>query len=187
MISTAAKHSQAIYHLRSNFPGGGYRASNASLAILVPACTGSLWRTACTVRPLVLGVSSSVEAWCTVMSKVLIVRGGLVGLSAACELLERGCSVTILEKSHNLGGNASKAITGIAAPGSELQKANGVADSGADLVAAKPICKEMVQQGSKDVDWLLNLAARMGWYSVSFEDTAKSHELLGPKITFQEL
>lgn len=97
------------------------------------------------------------------------------------------CSVTILEKSHNLGGNASKAITGIAAPGSELQKANGVADSGADLVAAKPICKEMVQQGSKDVDWLLNLAARMGWYSVSFEDTAKSHELLGPKITFQEL
>ena len=92
------------------------------------------------------------------MSKVVIVGGGLAGISAACELLERGCSVTILEKSHNLGGNSSKATTGIAAPGSELQKANGVTDSGADLVAAEPICKEMMQQGSKDVDWLLNLA-----------------------------
>lgn len=76
------------------------------------------------------------------MSKVVIVRGGLVGLFAACELLERGCSVIILEKSHNLGGNASKAITGIAAPGSELQKANGVADSGADLVAAKHLQRD---------------------------------------------
>lgn len=92
------------------------------------------------------------------MSKVVIVGGGLAGLSAACELLERGCSVTILEKSHNLGGNSSKATTGIAAPGSEVQKANGITDSGADLIAAEPICKEMVQQGSKDVDWLLNLA-----------------------------
>ena len=31
-----------------------------------------------------------------VMSKVVIVGGGLAGLSAACELLERGCKVTIL-------------------------------------------------------------------------------------------
>jgi len=90
--------------------------------------------------------------------KVVIVGGGLAGLSATCELLERGCSVTILEKSHNLGGNSSKATTGIAAPGSEVQKAQGITDSGADLMAAEPICKEMVTQGAKDVDWLLNLA-----------------------------
>ncbi|CAK9005557.1 unnamed protein product [Durusdinium trenchii] len=92
------------------------------------------------------------------MSKVVIVGGGLAGLSAACELLERGCSVTILEKSHNLGGNSSKATTGIAAPGCELQKAQGITDTGADLTSAEPIAKEMVQQGAKDVDWLLNLA-----------------------------
>lgn len=53
------------------------------------------------------------------------------------------------EKSQNLGGNSSKATTGIAAPGSELQKAAGVTDSGADLVAAEPIAKEMVTQGAK--------------------------------------
>ncbi|CAK8994860.1 Fumarate reductase (FRDS) (FAD-dependent oxidoreductase) (NADH-dependent fumarate reductase), partial [Durusdinium trenchii] len=62
------------------------------------------------------------------------------------------------EKSHNLGGNSSKATTGIAAPGCELQKAQGITDTGADLTSAEPIAKEMVQQGAKDVDWLLNLA-----------------------------
>ena len=92
------------------------------------------------------------------MAKVVIVGGGLAGLSAACELLERGCSVTILEKSHNLGGNSSKATTGIAAPGSEIQKAGGVTDKGEDLVAAEPVAKEMIEKGAQDVDWLLNLA-----------------------------
>ena len=55
-------------------------------------------------------------------------------------------------------GNSSKATTGIAAPGCELQKAEGIADTGADLVSVEPIAKDMVEKGAKDVDWLLNLA-----------------------------
>jgi len=44
----------------------------------------------------------------------VVIGGGLAGLTTACELLERGCNVTILDKEKNLGGNSSKATCGIA-------------------------------------------------------------------------
>eukprot|EP00425_Heterocapsa_triquetra_P040960 CAMPEP_0195069408 /NCGR_PEP_ID=MMETSP0448-20130528/13712_1 /TAXON_ID=66468 /ORGANISM="Heterocapsa triquestra, Strain CCMP 448" /LENGTH=559 /DNA_ID=CAMNT_0040101007 /DNA_START=71 /DNA_END=1746 /DNA_ORIENTATION=- len=84
---------------------------------------------------------------------IVVVGGGLAGLSAACELLERGCKVTILEKTSNLGGNSSKATCGIAAPGCELQKAAGIQDTGADLVDS-PAVVELVKSGAGDVQWL---------------------------------
>jgi len=93
------------------------------------------------------------------MSKnAVIVGGGIAGLAAACELLEKGCNVTILEKNQNLGGNSSKATSGIAAPGNYLQKAAGVQDTGADLISEGPAAKELIQNGTKDVEWLLQLA-----------------------------
>jgi len=84
--------------------------------------------------------------------KAVIVGGGLAGLTAACELLEKGCSVTVLEKNPNLGGNSSKATTGIAAPGCGIQKASNIQDSGADLKGFP------AAEATKDVEWLLGLA-----------------------------
>eukprot|EP00933_Yihiella_yeosuensis_P037531 TRINITY_DN31497_c0_g1_i1.p1 TRINITY_DN31497_c0_g1~~TRINITY_DN31497_c0_g1_i1.p1 ORF type:complete len:967 (-),score=281.29 TRINITY_DN31497_c0_g1_i1:158-3058(-) len=90
--------------------------------------------------------------------RVIVVGGGLAGLTAACELLEKGCKVTILEKNSNLGGAATKATCGIAVPGSDLQKAAGIEDSGKDLIADGPAAQALIQNGAKDVDWLLELA-----------------------------
>lgn len=93
------------------------------------------------------------------MSKqAIVVGGGIAGLTAACELLERGCNVLILEKSANLGGNSSKATCGIAAPGCELQKQSGIQDTGADLMSEGIAAKELITNGTKDVEWLLDLA-----------------------------
>jgi len=88
------------------------------------------------------------------MARVVVVGGGLAGLSAACELLERGCKVTILEKTGNLGGNSSKATCGIAAPGCELQKQAGIQDDAADLLGDSPAASALVKSGAQDVEWL---------------------------------
>jgi len=45
--------------------------------------------------------------------KVIVVGGGLAGLSAAHTVLERGASVIVLEKNAFLGGNSTKATSGI--------------------------------------------------------------------------
>jgi len=89
--------------------------------------------------------------------RTIVVGGGLAGLSAACELLERGCAVTILEKEANLGGNSSKATDGIAAPGCALQAAAGVKDDAANLAKDSPAAKALVSTGAKDVEWLTKL------------------------------
>jgi succinate dehydrogenase/fumarate reductase flavoprotein subunit len=44
--------------------------------------------------------------------KVIIVGGGLAGLSAAITALENGADVVILDKEKNLGGNSAKASSG---------------------------------------------------------------------------
>jgi len=92
-------------------------------------------------------------SWLQEMSKnIVIVGGGLAGLTAACELLERGCNVTVLEKNPHLGGNSSKATTGIAAPGCGIQQASNINDNGADLQGFPAL------GATKDVEWLLSLA-----------------------------
>lgn len=86
----------------------------------------------------------------------IIVGGGLAGISAACELLESGCPVTILDKHSRLGGASSKAVTGIAAPGCALQKKGGIKDAGEDLLALGEgrAAEDLIKNGAKDVDWL---------------------------------
>jgi len=48
-----------------------------------------------------------------IMSKVIVIGGGLAGLSAAHTILENGGSVLLLDKSAFLGGNSTKATSGI--------------------------------------------------------------------------
>ena len=47
------------------------------------------------------------------MARVIVVGGGLAGLSAAHTVLERGGAVLLLDKEKFLGGNSTKATSGI--------------------------------------------------------------------------
>ena len=47
------------------------------------------------------------------MSQVIVIGGGLSGLSAAHTVLERGGRVLLLDKNPFLGGNSTKATSGI--------------------------------------------------------------------------
>jgi succinate dehydrogenase/fumarate reductase flavoprotein subunit len=46
-------------------------------------------------------------------SQVIVVGGGLAGLSAAHTVIERGGNVVVLEKNPFLGGNSTKATSGM--------------------------------------------------------------------------
>lgn len=61
--------------------------------------------------------------------KVVVVGGGLAGLSAAIEASRHGAMVTIVEKEKGLGGNSAKATSGINGVGTEAQAAKGIVDS----------------------------------------------------------
>src|SRR5712691_5246380 len=82
------------------------------------------------------------------MAQVIVVGGGLAGLSAAHTLLERGANVLLLDKQgcvsrpffflalpiHPLlfrfmGGNSTKATSGINGAGTQTQQDHGIADS----------------------------------------------------------
>ncbi len=59
----------------------------------------------------------------------IVVGGGLSGLSAAHTLIDGGVRVTLLEKNAFLGGNSTKATSGINGAGSRTQTEVGIADS----------------------------------------------------------
>ncbi|KAJ3205334.1 hypothetical protein HDU67_008919 [Dinochytrium kinnereticum] len=60
---------------------------------------------------------------------IVVVGGGLAGLSAAIEAYRSGASVTLLEKEQRLGGNSAKATSGMNASPSHHQAAKGIHDS----------------------------------------------------------
>jgi len=90
--------------------------------------------------------------------RAIVVGGGLAGLSTACELLERGCNVTILDKQARFGGNSAKATSGICAPGSSVQKKAGI--EGDDFAFLEADAEEVegasafLAQGVADLEWL---------------------------------
>lgn len=57
---------------------------------------------------------------------VIVVGGGLAGLSAAHTLLERGASVLLLDKCAFLGGNSTKATSGMNGSGTAAQRKLGI-------------------------------------------------------------
>ncbi|PBK74247.1 Flavocytochrome c [Armillaria solidipes] len=60
---------------------------------------------------------------------VIVVGGGLAGLSAAHTLLERGANVLLLDKQGFMGGNSTKATSGINGAGTQTQQENGIPDN----------------------------------------------------------
>ncbi|KAI0047470.1 fumarate reductase [Auriscalpium vulgare] len=63
------------------------------------------------------------------MAQVIVVGGGLAGLSAAHTLLERGANVLLLDKQGFMGGNSTKATSGINGAGTQSQQNLGIPDS----------------------------------------------------------
>src|SRR6202020_2997955 len=57
------------------------------------------------------------------MSRVLVIGGGVAGLCCATTLAERGAHVMVLERSPELGGNASWLAGGMLAPFCEGESA----------------------------------------------------------------
>ena len=47
------------------------------------------------------------------MAQIIVVGGGLAGLSAAHTALERGAKVVVLDKNPFCGGNSTKATSGL--------------------------------------------------------------------------
>lgn len=60
------------------------------------------------------------------MAQVIVVGGGLSGLSAAHTVLERGGRVLLLDKNNFLGGNSTKATSGINGALTRTQMKNGI-------------------------------------------------------------
>nr|CCC90370.1 unnamed protein product [Trypanosoma congolense IL3000] len=63
-------------------------------------------------------------------SRVIVVGGGLAGLSAAIEAANSGAEVVLMEKQPRLGGNSAKATSGINGWGTRAQAKASIVDGG---------------------------------------------------------
>jgi succinate dehydrogenase/fumarate reductase flavoprotein subunit len=63
------------------------------------------------------------------MAQIIVIGGGLSGLSAAHTCLERGASVLVIDKNPFFGGNSTKATSGINGALTRTQIASDIKDS----------------------------------------------------------
>jgi len=113
-------------------------------------------------------------------NQVIVVGGGLAGVSAANTVVESGGKTVLLDKSSFCGGNSTKATSGINGAGTKTQKEKGVPDNADTFIAdtlkggaKKPeLAKVLCANSAADVDWLmdkfdldLSLLARLGGHS----------------------
>ena len=119
------------------------------------------------------------------LKKVIIVGGGLAGLSAAHTVVENGCNVLVLEKNSFCGGNSTKATSGINGALTTTQAQNNIKDSleafkkDVALSASKgesdqiyPLGKVLCEESVDSLNWLtrnfnidLSLLAQLGGHS----------------------
>jgi len=113
-------------------------------------------------------------------NQVIVVGGGLAGMSAANQVVESGGKTLMLDKSSFCGGNSTKATSGINGAGTKTQKDKGIPDN-ADIFVADTLkggakrpelAKVLCINSAADVDWLmdkfdldLSLLARLGGHS----------------------
>jgi flavocytochrome c len=134
------------------------------------------------------------------MAQVIVVGGGLSGLSAAHTVLERGGKVLLIDKNGFLGGNSTKATSGINGALTRTQVKLKIADSAekfyedSALSARDLIRPELVKvltfNSGPAVDWLqerfgldLSLVSRLGGHS--FPRTHRGKEKFpGMTITY---
>merc|ERR1719199_2418574 len=116
----------------------------------------------------------------TGQGQVVVVGGGLAGVSACNTVVENGGRTVLIDKSSFCGGNSTKATSGINGSATRAQKAKGIEDSPelftADTLkggAKRPeLAKLLCENSGPDVEWLmdkfgldLSLVARLGGHS----------------------
>ncbi|KAG4101488.1 Flavocytochrome c [Neocallimastix lanati (nom. inval.)] len=132
--------------------------------------------------------------------KIIVVGGGLAGLSAAHTVLERGASVIVLEKNAFLGGNSTKATSGINGALTKTQIKLGIMDSvdafykdsadSAKHLLIPELTKVLTWESASAVEWLsekfkidLSLVSRLGGHT--FPRTHRGSERFpGMTITY---
>ncbi|KAJ3039763.1 hypothetical protein HDV00_011890 [Rhizophlyctis rosea] len=114
--------------------------------------------------------------------RVIVVGGGLAGLSAAHTVLERGGNVILLDKNGFLGGNSTKATSGINGAGTATQRRLNIPDTAEIFYedSAKsareqiipPLTKVLTYHSASAVEWIedqfkvdLSLVSRLGGHS----------------------
>lgn len=109
----------------------------------------------------------------------IVIGSGLAGLAASLNILDRGGTVTIIEKEHLLGGNSNKASSGINACCPHNNTYNDTLDSfrndtirSAGEIADLALIETLVTNSAKAVQWLkertnvdLSLLAQLGGHS----------------------
>ncbi|KIM24623.1 hypothetical protein M408DRAFT_75649 [Serendipita vermifera MAFF 305830] len=115
-------------------------------------------------------------------NRVIVVGGGLAGLSAAHTLLERGASVLLLDKQGFMGGNSTKATSGINGAGTSPQHSLQIPDSAqiffddtkksAKNLARDDLIRVLTGNSASAVHWLqhkfqldLSKVSRLGGHS----------------------
>ncbi|TFK25567.1 fumarate reductase [Coprinopsis marcescibilis] len=116
------------------------------------------------------------------MAQVIVVGGGLAGLSAAHTLLERGANVLLLDKQPFMGGNSTKATSGINGAATNSQRTAGIPDTpeiffndtkkSARELARDDLIRVLTYKSGDAVNWLqdkfkldLSKVARLGGHS----------------------
>lgn len=100
------------------------------------------------------------------MSRVIVVGGGLSGMSCAHTVLQAGGNVLVLDKSPFNGGNSTKATSGINAAGTTSQRALGIPDApevfeedttkSAGGGARPHLIRTLTHESGPCVEWLKN-------------------------------
>ena len=112
---------------------------------------------------------------------VVVVGGGLAGMSAAVEAARNGSSVILVEKQSAVGGASAQSGGGMGATNTSVQKEHGIVDPSqdwidmfyrrADQTPAKyrnksfPVESDvrwLVEESANTIDWLLNLGMTFG-------------------------
>ncbi|VDM62269.1 unnamed protein product [Angiostrongylus costaricensis] len=102
---------------------------------------------------------------------VIIVGGGLAGLSAAIEALDHRVKVIIIDSEKNLGGNSAKASSGINGCGTTTQEKMGIKDSrdifymdtmnAGDRENDEALVDILVEQSLAAIDFLMGLGVNL--------------------------
>lgn len=100
------------------------------------------------------------------MAQVIVVGGGLAGMSAAHTVLEQGGRVVVIDKSPFCGGNSTKATSGINAAGSRTQRVLKIPDTpelfekdttvSAAEGARPDLIRTLTHESGPAVDWLMD-------------------------------